>query len=182
VSQSRVPRDPNLPPELRRFLDDLARASDVAAGAVQTTRTISAAGIATGGGDLSANRTITVTAALQADQETSTSLTAAVVPGVQQFHPSSAKAWGQFLAAGTIVTSYNVASVVQDSAGDWTVTLDVDMGSANYPIMLSVLAGASITARVVTRAAGSFTIKTVNSATGADLDPTEVMFVVYGDQ
>jgi hypothetical protein len=25
MSQSRVPRDPNLPPEMRRFLDDLAR-------------------------------------------------------------------------------------------------------------------------------------------------------------
>ena len=36
------------------------------------------------------------TAAAQADQETATSITTAVTPGRQHFHPSSAKAWCKF--------------------------------------------------------------------------------------
>ena len=49
--------------------------------AVQPARTISAAGLATGGGDLSANRTITVTAAAASDVNTGTSTSTAMTPG-----------------------------------------------------------------------------------------------------
>ena len=45
-----------------------------------TSRTISASGLATGGGDLSANRTITVPAATQAEAEAGTSSTTAMTP------------------------------------------------------------------------------------------------------
>lgn len=51
-----------------------------AAGAVATSRTISAGGIATGGGDMSANRTITVTKATGAEITAATDDTRAVTP------------------------------------------------------------------------------------------------------
>jgi hypothetical protein len=47
---------------------------------VYTSRTISASGLATGGGDLSANRTITVTAANAAETRAQTSTTVALTP------------------------------------------------------------------------------------------------------
>lgn len=50
-------------------------------GAVQESRTVSAAGLATGGGDLSANRTITVTASTAETVSTGTATNEAVTPG-----------------------------------------------------------------------------------------------------
>jgi hypothetical protein len=47
---------------------------------VDATRTITAAGLVTGGGNLSADRTLTVTAAVAADVRTGTSTTTAVTP------------------------------------------------------------------------------------------------------
>lgn len=73
----------NLNNALRLFAADGRSLSDVVAGLsgaanVPTTRTISAAGLATGGGDLSANRTITVTAASSADALAATDNTKAL--------------------------------------------------------------------------------------------------------
>lgn len=78
-------------PGLLDTLDELAAAlgddanfaatvTTALAGKVATSRTISAAGLATGGGDLSANRTITVTAASQAEAEAGVSSTVAMTP------------------------------------------------------------------------------------------------------
>lgn len=53
--------------------------SDLAAKA-PTSRTVSAAGLASGGGDLSANRTITVTAASQAEAEAGAATTVSMTP------------------------------------------------------------------------------------------------------
>jgi hypothetical protein len=102
---------------------------------VPTSRTVSAGGIATGGGDLSANRTITVTGASQSDQETGSSTSVAVTPGVQKFHPSAAKAWVVFdgtPASPTISVSYNVSSITDNGTGDYTVNWSVSFSSASY--------------------------------------------------
>lgn len=97
-------------------------------------RTISASGLATGGGDLTANRTITVTAAVQSDQETGSSTAVAVVPGVQHFHPSAAKAWVNFNGTGTVSIrrSYNVTSITDNGTGDYTVNFTNAFSDANY--------------------------------------------------
>lgn len=57
-----------------------AGAAGAGGGAVPTARTISAAGLATGGGDLAANRTITVPKASAADVAAGTDDTKAVTP------------------------------------------------------------------------------------------------------
>lgn len=110
-------------------------ASDAATAAtnlslVPTSRTVSAAGIATGGGDLSANRTVTVTAAVQADQETATSTSVAVVPGVQHFHPSASKSWGQ-ASTSALVAGYNVASITDQGTGDMQFNFSTALSSVS---------------------------------------------------
>jgi hypothetical protein len=93
--------------------------------AVYEARTISAAGLATGGGDLSANRTITVTAADQATMETATSTTTVVVPNVQKNHPAHPKAFIQVANTGTPSTeiSYGITSISDEGTGITRVTL-----------------------------------------------------------
>lgn len=99
-------------------------------GVVLSSRTVSAAGIATGGGDLSADRTITVTAAVQSDMETGTSTSVAVVPGVVVYHPGVAKAWARWDASSgtpTNVSNFGVTSYTDGGAGITTVNLTTAM-------------------------------------------------------
>lgn len=123
----------------------------------------------------------TLGAATQADQETGTSTTNIVTPGRQHFHPSAAKAWGKFAGAtGTLAESYNVTSVVRDSAGDYTVTLATDFATADYVIALTPSSGSVAILRVASQAAGTFTIKSV-AFDFTDNDPTAIFFVCFGD-
>lgn len=73
-------------------------------------------------------------AAVQADQETATSTTTYVSPGVQQYHPSAAKAWVAWGATSTIDVSYNVSSITDNGTGDWTVNFATAFSSANYTV------------------------------------------------
>ena len=73
-------------------------------------------------------------AAVQSDQETATSTTTYVSPGVQQFHPSAAKAWVAWGVTSTIDVSFNVSSITDNGTGDWTINLTVPMSSANYTV------------------------------------------------
>jgi len=85
--------------------------------------------------------------ASQADQETGTSLVAAVTPGTQKYHPSAVKAWCMFngTTAGTFSPSagFNVASVTRNAAGDYTVTFTNAMSSANYCVTGTAREGAT---------------------------------------
>jgi hypothetical protein len=119
--------------------------------------------------------------ATAAEQVTGTDTVRAVVPGRQQNHESACKAWGTFAGAtGTIEDSYNVTSVVRDSEGDYTVTIANDFANANYAILLSCLHSADRVLRVVTQAAGTFTIKSAARSDGSDADPTSVHFACFG--
>lgn len=102
-------------------------------GYVPTTTTISAGGIATGGGDLSANRTITVTGATQSDQETGTSTSVAVTPGVQKYHPAHPKAWVYYtsVTTTTINASFGVTSLTDGGTGITTVNYTTTFSSTN---------------------------------------------------
>lgn len=75
-------------------------------------------------------------AATQAQQETGTATTVFVSPGVQQYHPSAAKAWVKVTGAGTpaIAASYNVTSVTDVGPGSFTVNFTVAFSSINYSI------------------------------------------------
>jgi hypothetical protein len=83
----------------------------------------------TNGGVYSVGQTF----ALQADQESGTSLTLVVNPGVQHFHPCSTKCWGEFTAnSTTILASYNITSLADTATGAMTVTIANDFSSANW--------------------------------------------------
>jgi len=68
--------------------------------------------------------TVTVLAAAsQTEQETASSTTVAVTPGVQQFHPSAAKAWvTDNTSSCSANASYGVSGVSSGAAGIQTVT------------------------------------------------------------
>src|SRR3990167_7469819 len=77
---------------------------------------------------------VTGTAAVQADQETGTSLVVPVVPGVQQFHPSTVKVWVEAQTDGGISVSYNVASLTDVGTGDVDVVIATDFSAAAYVV------------------------------------------------
>lgn len=153
-------------------------------GAAASATTISAGGILSGGGDLSANRTISLTAAVQADQETGTSTTVTVVPGVQHFHPSSPKAWGRITTPTTVTSSYGgTASAVRDSQGSYTVTHGRTFSSSGYvvvvtPSTFSVTQSFAIISAITTT---TFSVQFIPHTGGTPEDPTYFNYVIFGD-
>lgn len=131
--------------------------------------------------------TITVpTAAAQSDQETATSTTTYVSPGRQQYHPSALKFWGLIQANGTVTVGYNITSVVNDSTGQYTVTIGTDFSSGNYAIFAMALrasAGCLICGvkTGTTPAAGSFILEIRNAADTLE-NPTLFYIMGAGDQ
>jgi hypothetical protein len=77
-------------------------------------------------------------AAVQADQEAASSTTVYTSPGVQQYHPSAAKAWVAWGVTSTIDVSYNVSSITDNGTGDWTVNFSTSFSSANYAAVLTI--------------------------------------------
>jgi hypothetical protein len=155
-------------------------------GVAASATTITAAGLATGGGDLSANRTITVTGASQAEQEAGSSTAVAVTPGVQQHHQSAAKAWGHVaLAAGAITaqTCYN-ATVTRSVAGQYTITYATPFSSAAHALLLTVQPSSSanifIYAGTLSATADTVTVSSITLA--ANNDPVSFSFAAFGDQ
>lgn len=72
--------------------------------AALNTRTISAGGLATGGGDLSANRTITVTAASQAEAEAGSATTVVMTPQRTAQAITALGGSGSSVPAGTVTS------------------------------------------------------------------------------
>jgi hypothetical protein len=132
------------------------------------------------------------TAATQADMEAATSVSTFVSPGRQQYHPSAAKAWVRFNGSGTVAinASYNVSSVTDNGAGDWSVNFTTSFSSANYGFAI----GGSIYSDAASKqiflglrdtgapAAGSIRIQTLDVGAAANPDATAVGVVCFGDQ
>ena len=122
--------------------------------------------------------------ATQANQETATSTTTYVSPGRQQYHPSAAKAWCVFTGTGvvTIRASYNVTSVTDNGAGDYTINFSTAFSSADYAAVAmgpqGTMTGISTTAAPTTTACRIF-CKTDDGAGG---DGASIMFIAFGDQ
>lgn len=70
--------------------------------------------------------------AVQSEMETGTDVARAVTPGRQHYHPSAAKCWVVWGTTTTIDASYNMTSITDNGAGDWTLTIATDFSSANY--------------------------------------------------
>lgn len=133
--------------------------------------------------DASGNLTV---AASQSDQETGTSLVKGVTSGTQQYHPSAAKAWVAFDAAGTITASYNIASVVRNSTGNYTITFTTAFSSVNYvPLGTNgSIAGAGVPSLVwSTSLLSASTCRVIAQISGgAATNPERSFFAFFGDQ
>ena len=135
-------------------------------------------------------------AAIQADQETATSTTVFTNPGVQQFHPSAAKAWCNVtVSAGvpTLQNAYNISSISDAGTGILTIFFTTIFSSTNW-------CGISFTKRLsdggaVANSRDVYNVATGDSDVGINLkcydktavtnvlvDPQEWFFVGYGDQ
>ena len=154
---------------------------DTPAGA-GTVTSVATAGLATGGA-ITGSGTVTVTAAVQSDQETGTSNTVAVTPGTQKFHPSAAKAWVKFNASGTVLAGFNVSSVTDGGTGAFVVNFTTAFSSANYAtsVTTDASAGTALFGFYHTPATGSVGITTLSSAFAA-ADPTTCTVICFGDQ
>jgi hypothetical protein len=123
-------------------------------------------------------------AASQAQQEAASSTTTYVSPGRQQFHPAAAKAWVVFNGTGTpnILASYNVSTIGDNGAGDFTVNFTTPFSSANYAAVAmgaqGSMAGISTTAAPTASACRIF-FKTDD---GGGNDGTYCTFIAFGDQ
>lgn len=99
-----------------------------------------------------------------------------------------AKAWVRFaFSGGTISNSYNVTSITDNGAGNWTVNLTTAFSSANYvPIASAVTAGGGTENRVVGTGASSSSAYSItmydSGGTITDPDSGDVYSVAFGDQ
>lgn len=99
--------------------------------AAAAVTSVATAGLATGG-PITSTGTVTVTAASKSDQQAGTSTTTAVTPAHAGDHDGDAKAWCICNGSGTILASYNIASVTHVGTGVFTFALTTAFSSANY--------------------------------------------------
>jgi len=99
---------------------------------------------------------------------------------------SGAVAWVNFNglsgASPVIRASYNIASVVRNSTGNYTVTFTSALVDANYCLtsLASTYAGNSPTISLsATPTASAFTIQTMNSGSGTVADQNLVCVAVF---
>lgn len=126
--------------------------------------------------------------ATQAEQEAGSSITLAVTPGRQHFHPSAAKFWVIFTGNSTTITaSYNMTSIT-DGATQATVTIATDFSSTAWCVLATAVAAAvsaagARLASCLTMAAGSIIVFCMDAqATPALADPTSWCVAGWGDQ
>jgi hypothetical protein len=121
--------------------------------------------------------------ATQGDQETGTSTSVYVTPGVQHHHPSSNKFWLHAGLTGNILASYNITSLTDTGTGVITVTIANDFSSANYACVGCIGFNSTTLAQSCTidsKVAGSFVGRSVVEA-GSSADPVDWNFQGAGD-
>lgn len=109
------------------------------------TRTLTAAGLVTGGGDLSANRTFTVTAALAADVRTGTDTTKAMTAGALM--GSSAR---------QVLT--DAATIAMNCASGYNATVTPTVSGRTVGAPTNMFDGEPISLEVVNSAGGALTV------------------------
>lgn len=124
--------------------------------------------------------------ATQADMETGTSTTAAVVPGVQKYHPAHPKAWcyvTQSAGVYTLRASYGVSAATKAATGRVDITLSTAFSSVNYAVTGSCNDNPNLTFNEITgsRSTTNFRamLRNANTSTDTDCNFTAVFF---GDQ
>lgn len=127
--------------------------------------------------------------ATQANQETGTSNTVFVSPGVQQYHTSAAKAWVVFRGTGTVaaLASYNVSSITDNGDGDYTVNFTTAFSSANFACACMARQNGAATAMSCNiDDSEEATVSTLRIETrkdnGVSIDSARVHVICFGDQ
>lgn len=159
--------------------------SGVSAG---TVTSIGSGGLITGG-PITTSGTLTVTAATQTDQETTTSTTTAITPSVQQYHPSASKGWVQASTVGSFTLGYNVTSITDNATGIITVNWTNAFSTANYIVNCTPRFDTSATLATTlipnvidsSFAAGSCVIVMPRASDGAYVDPNFYLVSTFGD-
>lgn len=137
-----------------------------------------------GGSPVAKKITQAALTALQADQETGTSLVNWVAPGVQQYHPSAAKCWLKAGLTGNILASYNITSLTDTGTGVLTITIGTDFSGADWACLATIGFASTTLAQSCTydsQAAGSVVLRSVVEA-GSSADPVSWSFAGFGDQ
>ena len=128
------------------------------------------------------------TAASQAEMEAASLNTVPVTPGRAQYHPGMAKAWVNFVgASGVIAASHNIASVVRNSQGNYTITFTTAFSSASYCMVAMTRENAGTTPTVVNihpttdPIASAMTVRAFD-VSNTLIDPGTVCLAFFGDQ
>lgn len=122
----------------------------------------------------------TLPIATSSEMETATGNALLVPPGRQHRHPGHPKGWVKFNASGTILGSYNVASVDDDGSGDFGVNWDTDFSSTNYAVAATAESTAFRAVMVNSMTAAAVELDVKNQNANAN-DPTTCMVVAVGD-
>lgn len=133
--------------------------------------------------------TITVlgSTATQAQMEAASSTAVASSPGRQHNHPGHAKAAARSDSSGNIIgTSFNIASIVRNSTGVFTVTMTNAMNDTNYGVVAAAQHIGSTTSMSVMYEISSssvFVLRTMRPGAGGGsaLQDSGFTFAVYGD-
>ena len=127
--------------------------------------------------------------ATQAQQETGTSTTIPVVPGVQQYHASAAKAWlYSAVSAGVPATPptahYNITSMADTGTGVTTVTIATDFSSADWCAINTNQSTGATGGHAANsgKAAGTIVLRNYSGNDPAVVDPDAYNFAGFGDQ
>lgn len=126
--------------------------------------------------------------ATQAEQEAATSTTVAVTPGRQKYHPSAAKGWIFFDGTATTPTaaaSYNVSSITDNAAGDYTINWSTAFSGTSYSLagVTGRISGA--TALIELPASPTASAAQINVRKNSDNtlgDASQISLMAFGDQ
>lgn len=138
---------------------------------------------------------ITTSAATQTQQEAASATEVFVSPGMQKFHPGHPKAWVSFNGSGVVAkyADYNVTSITDNAAGDFTANFGTAFSSINYAVTGSasnvVGVGSSICVNINSNGTTGNTTPTasacrftVTAAGVGNVDPVWVTVAFFGDQ
>ena len=121
--------------------------------------------------------------AIQSEMEAGTDAARVPSVSVMHFHPGSAKAWGQWDAAGTLGTvSYGITSITDTGAGAQTANLSVTLSGATSAAPIAsagTVAGPAVMRVTNTTTTVDLTNRKVDDAQNLDAHPFKIS--VHGD-
>lgn len=169
-----------------RIASTIARDSELPVNPVSTSRQIATQHSLTGGGDLSADRTINLVNDTASPGNSKYYGTDS--GGTRGWHDigNGARAWVHFTVSGgtpTIQGQANVGSVVRNSTGNFTINFAVALSSAVYSVIANAPLNSTGNAGALfascnTFATGSFRVHCTNG-TGSYFDPALVTLAVF---